>query len=188
MKLSRVARPVLIPWLATIAGLAVPAIAWHRGSSTDLGTLVIYTFTFIAILWYTHFTYRLLVKRGEASVSATIRYVPENLDVRVPVTNLSARYLRVRVWADARVNGQQANLGPDYSGGTVWQLTPSFGVEGHFGLNDVVGQLGETFHTMRAVANDQNQTSQLRLALRAVYQVGGFPEFAGGRLEGRVNA
>jgi hypothetical protein len=202
MKLSRIGRPAVISSTATVIALSIPLLAWYC-RQLALGGLIIYTLTLVAIIWYTHFTYRLLVRRGEGSVGAMIRYVPDHADVRVPITNLSARYLKTRVWADVRVEGRKADLGPDYSGTTIWQLTPGFSIEGHFPLQDVLKQFGETITTIRARSTDENQTQQLRLALRVewtdeegkrneypahvwyfdfrrnsfVYQVGGFPDF-----------
>jgi hypothetical protein len=191
----------LVPWLFTAVVFIVVVVAlmcdW-----IGPGTLIVLSLTLVAVIWYTYFTYRLTVKREKPVVVATIHYIPEARDVRVLTHNPTNRYAKTRVWVQAKVYGQKTTLSPDYSGQTIWHLTPQFGINGHFSIEKPLQQVGKDFDTMVAEASEENLTRQLRLSLKVewededgsversvehlwyfdfkrngfVYQVGGFPD------------
>jgi|GEM_PF-5227258 len=191
----------LAPWLFTALMVLVVVVALMY-NWVQQGTLIVLSLTLAAVIWYTYFTYRLTVKREKPVVVATIHYIPEAKDVRVLTHNPTNRYARTRVWVQSKVYGQKTTLGPDYSGQTVWHLTPQFGINGHFSIEKPLQQVGKNFDTMVAEANEGNLTRQLRLSLKVewedeegcverspehlwyfdfkrngfVYQVGGFPD------------
>ncbi len=145
------------------------------------GTFIILSFTLLAVIWYTYFTYQLAVKKEQPVVVASIHYIPEQRDVRVHVANRSNRYAETRVWIEVRVYGQNTALGPDYNGQTTWHLTPQFEIEGHFPLDKPLQQLGKDFSTMRREANEENLTRQFQLSLRVEWKdeegkIGKYPE------------
>lgn len=112
---------------------------------------------------------------------ATIRYIPQARDVRVLIQNPTNRYLKTRVRVQPKVYGAKTDLGPDYSGQTIWHLTPQFGIDGHFPLEKPLQQVGKNFGAMISEANDENMTRQLRLSLKVEWEdeegkVGEYPE------------
>jgi len=145
------------------------------------GTFIVLSFTLLAVIWYTYFTYRLAVKKEQPTVVATIQYLRQARDVRIPLLNPTNMYAATRVWVEVKVYGQATSLGPDYSGESVWHLTPQFSIEGHFSLEKPLKQVGKDFNTMVMEANNENVTRQLRLSLKVEWmdeegKAGGYPE------------
>ena len=145
------------------------------------GTLIVLSLTLVAVTWYTYFTYQLVMKKEQPVVVATIYYNSEAKDVRILINNPTNRYAKTRVWVQPKVYGQNTDLGPDYSGQTIWHLTPQFGINGHFPLEKPLQQIGKNFDTMVAEADDENVTRQLRLSLKVEWEdeegkVGKYPE------------
>lgn len=145
------------------------------------GALIVLSLTLVAVIWYTYFTYQLAVKKEQPVVVATIHYIPEARDVRVLINNPTKRYAKTRVWVQPKVYGQNTDLGPAYSGQTIWHLTPQFGINGHFSLEKPLQQVGKNFETMITEADDENVTRQLRLSLKVEWEdeegkVGRYPE------------
>lgn len=178
--MSKPARSLLVPCSATAFVIIVLLISlvfcWYQQ-----GTLIVLSFTLLAVVWYTYFTHQLAAKKEPPMVVATIRYIPETRDVRVLLHNPTNRYAGTRVWVTARVYGDATSLGPDYSGQTIWHLTPQFVFDGHFRLAKPLKQVGKDFQTMVAEANDENVTRQLRLSLKVEWKddtgkVGSYPE------------
>ncbi|MCJ7458448.1 MAG: hypothetical protein MUP17_05605 [candidate division Zixibacteria bacterium] len=171
---------LLISFVATVIVLLFMIISlsacWLKG-----GTFVILSLTLLAVIWYTYFTYQLAVKKEQPVVVAGIHYIPEAKDVRIGVENPTNRYAGTRVWVQTQVYGQNTDLGPDYSGQTIWHLTPQFSIEGHFPLEKPLLQIGKNFNTMVNEANDENANRQLRLSLKVEWKdeegnIGKYPE------------
>ena len=134
------------------------------------GTLIVLSLTLVAVIWYTYFTYQLAVKKEQPVVVATIHYTPEAKDVRILINNPTNRYAKTRVWIQPKVYGQNTDLGPDYSGQTIWHLTPQFVINGHFPLEKPLQQVGKNFETMVTEADDENVARQLRLSLKVEWE------------------
>ena len=172
--------PLGMAWAAT-AIVALILLFTLVSSLYQQGKLIALCLTLLTVIWYTYFTYRLAEKKEEPVVVASIRYIREARDVRVLLRNPTNRYAATRVWVQVKVYGGNTCLGPDYSGETIWHLTPQFGIEGHFGLEKPLRQVGRNFDTMLAEADEQNVTRQLRLSLRVEWEgeegkVGKYPE------------
>ncbi len=136
----------------------------------EQGTLVVLSLTLIAVIWYTYFTHQLAVKREPLAVAASIRYDRQSKEVLIIARNPTNCYLGTRLWVEVEVYGQKTDLGDDYTGKTVWHLTPYFEIKGHFSLEQPLKQVGKTFSDMVSEANGENQTRQLRLFLRVAWE------------------
>ena len=132
--------------------------------------VIVLSFTLVAVVWYTYFTYQLATRQERAVVVASIHYIPDARDVRVIVSNPTNRYAKTYVSVQPKVYGQEVSLGPDYSGETIWHLTPKFTINGHFTLARVLSQIGKTFDQMVAEANDSNILRQLQLSLSVEWE------------------
>ena len=132
--------------------------------------VIVLSFTLVAVVWYTYFTYQLATRQERAVVVASIHYIPDARDVRVIVSNPTNRYAKTYVSIQPKVYGQEVSLGPDYSGQTIWHLTPKFAINGHFTLARVLSQIGKTFDQMVEEANDNNIFEQLQLSLTVEWE------------------
>lgn len=173
-------KSLLISWIVTVFVVVVIIFSlcfcWYQP-----GTFIVLSFTLLAVVWYTYFTHQLAMKKEEPAVGATIHYIPEARDIRVLLQNLTNRYAATRVWVEVKVYGKTTSLGPDYSGETVWHLTPQFLIDGHFPLKKPLQQVGKNFDAMVMEANDENITRQLRLSLKVRWtdeegRAGEYPE------------
>lgn len=157
--------------LGATTTLVLVVLVWTLSScGPQEGMLIVLSLTLIAVIWYTYFTYQLAVKKEPAGVAATIHYEPQSREVYVIAHNPTNRYLGARLWIEAEVYGQMADLGDDYSGKTIWHLTPRFEIRGHFALDKPLSQFGKNFAKMMAEATPENRTRQLRLSLRATWE------------------
>ena len=173
-------RPLFIAGATTTLVIVVLALSFWTFCVSE-GTFIILSLTLVAVVWYTYFTRLLATKKDEVTVVATIHYVPEARDLRVFVKNPTNRYAKTRIWVNVKVYGEDTDLGPEYSGQTIWHLTPQFEIDGHFSLDNPLRQAGKSFDAMVTEACEEDVTKQLQLRLKVEWEdedgeVGKLPE------------
>lgn len=164
--------PFWIAVLATLVSFGTLVIAWLVGAETDWTQTIIITFTLVALIWYTYWTYRISELGAAPVVVGDLQFDPKSGEIYTALRNQSNKTAAVRVFVRVFVYGQAISWDDDYSGKTIWNLTPQFSIRGHFSINKPLSKHGKTFESLLAEANDNNATDQCRISFHMEWEDG----------------